>query len=135
MVQAAESMTVQSDEGGFNFLKPRHLKKNNIELIMTKEQATSTESNGETKKVEKTYLEKLKEKEAQLKARIQLIENKEKESLRKKENRVKFLLGAFMLDTFTKEKESFTELFDKFKTYLTRERDQEIVKSYFENKK
>ena len=64
--------------------------------------------------------------------RIQLLENKEKESQRKKENRIKFLLGAFMLDNLTKEKENFTELFEKFKTYLTRERDQEIVNTYFE---
>ena len=99
---------------------------------MTEEQAIPTEIKNDAKKVEKTYLEKLKEKEAQLKARIQLIENKEKESLRKKENRVKFLLGAFMLDNFTKDKENHTELFDKFKAYLTRERDQEIVKSYFD---
>ena len=77
-------------------------------------------------------MEKLKEKEAQLKARIKLLENKEKESTRKKENRVKFLLGAFMLDNFTNDKENFTELFEKFKNYLTRERDQEIVNTYFD---
>lgn len=99
---------------------------------MIEEQATPTETKNDAKKAEKTYLEKLKEKEAQLKARIQLLENKEKESQRKKENRVKFLLGAFMLDNFTKDKENFTDLFDKFKNYLTRERDKEIVNSYFD---
>ena len=99
---------------------------------MTEEQAIPTEIKNDAKKVEKTYLEKLKEKEAQLKARIQLLENKEKESTRKKENRVKFLLGAFMLDNFTNDKENFTELFEKFKNYLTRERDQEIVNTYFD---
>lgn len=91
-----------------------------------------TEIKYQAKKNEKTALEKLKEKEAQLKARIQLLENKEKESKRKKENRVKFLIGSFMLDNFLKEKEKHAELFGQFNKYLTRERDQEIVNAYFE---
>lgn len=51
----------------------------------------------------KERLENLKKQETQLKARIQLMENKNNEEKRKRENRVKFLLGAFLLRPFNHE--------------------------------
>jgi hypothetical protein len=82
---------------------------------------------------ELSKLEKLKVQKLALEARIQLMESKEKDQIRKKENRVKFLTGAFILKKFSKEKEKYQSLFEEFEKYLTRERDQELVKEFFEN--
>lgn len=93
-----------------------------------------TEESTKQKPVKLTYqekLEKLKKQEAQLKARIQMMENIANEEKRKKENRVKFLLGAFLLDELTKDKEKYASLFEDFKKFLTRERDQVLIEKYF----
>lgn len=85
------------------------------------------------KPIDKTYLQKLKEKEAALKARIQLIENKEKEQKRKSETRLKILIGAFMMDEVKKQNADENKtLKEKMMKYFSKERDQHLVKSYFE---
>lgn len=55
--------------------------------------------------------------------------------MRKKENRVKFLMGAFLLDKVIHDQENLSSIFEKFKQYLTCERDQEMLKTYFKNVK
>ena len=92
------------------------------------EQATKKKS---AKLTHQEKLETLKKQEAQLKARIQLMENKSNEEKRKRENRVKFLLGAFLLVELTQRKEEHASLFNTFKKFLKRERDQVLIEKYF----
>lgn len=88
----------------------------------------------EKKQEEKTYLQKLKEKEATIKARIQLIENREKEQKRKSETRLKILLGAFMLDEIKKQTAEESNLLkEKVMQYFTKERDSNLIKCFFDD--
>lgn len=83
-------------------------------------------------KIDKTYLQKLKEKESALKARIQLIENREKDQKRKSETRLKILLGAFMLDEVKKQNLNENNVLkEKMMKYFSKERDQNLVKELF----
>lgn len=94
-----------------------------------------TEESTKQKPVKLTHqekLEKLKKQEAQLKARIQMMENIANEEKRKKENRLKFLLGAFLLDELNKDKEKHASLFEAFKQFLTRERDKNLLDEFFD---
>ncbi len=78
-------------------------------------------------------LTRLKEKNAALKAQIQMLENKEKEKSRKLDMRLKILLGSYTLDKIKKNKDARKEIEAEALSYLTRERDHETVKNYFEN--
>ena len=87
----------------------------------------------EKTKVQIDKLTRLKEKNAALKAQIQMLENKEKEKNRKLDMHLKILLGSYTLDKIKKNKESRKEIKEESLVYFTRERDQETVKAYFEN--
>ena len=71
-------------------------------------------------------LEKLEQKQEQLKAKIQLIRNREATKQRKIETRKKILAGSAVLDAARKDpaaQEKLTKLLDSF---LTAERDRKL---------
>ena len=71
-------------------------------------------------------IEKLEQKQAQLKAKIQLIRNREAAKQRKIETRKKILAGSAVLDAARKDpasQEKLTKLLDSF---LTAERDRKL---------
>ena len=84
-----------------------------------------------TKQSPADKLAKLKEKNEKLQAQIQLLENKEKTKLRKQETRLKILFGAYLLDEIKKDGHQRKVTEKNLLTYLTKERDQTLVKEYF----
>jgi hypothetical protein len=74
--------------------------------------------------------EKIKKEKDKENKKFQQLEAKQKTLKRKKEDRTKYLMGSFLLKNILEGKE--TKLFEDFKSYLTRERDQLLVKEYFE---
>ena len=70
-------------------------------------------------------VEKLKEKQEVLKARIQLIENREKSKERKLETRKKILIGSYFLEKYQKGNE-MKKLQDIMSEYLSRESDRKV---------
>ena len=71
-------------------------------------------------------IEKLEQKQAQLKAKIQLIRNREATKQRKIETRKKILAGSAVLDAACKDpaaQEKLTKLLDSF---LTADRDRKL---------
>ena len=70
-------------------------------------------------------VEKLREKQDILKARIQLIENKEKSKERKLETRKKILIGSYFLEKYQKDNE-MKKLQDIMNEYLSRESDRKV---------
>lgn len=85
-----------------------------------------------TKQSPADKLAKLKEKNEKLQAQIQLLENKEKTKLRKQETRLKILFGAYLLDEIKKDEHQRKVTEKNLLTYLTKERDQTLVKEYFD---
>lgn len=70
-------------------------------------------------------VEKLREKQDVLKARIQLIENREKSKERKLETRKKILIGSYFLEKYQKDNE-MKKLQDIMNEYLSRESDRKV---------
>ena len=70
-------------------------------------------------------VEKLREKQDILKARIQLIENKEKSKERKLVTRKKILIGSYFLEKYQKDNE-MKKLQDIMNEYLSRESDRKV---------
>ena len=73
-----------------------------------------------------TQLEKLKLKEAQLKARIQNLEAGQKTRERKKDMQRKILFGAYMLQLVKEGDAVALELQAKLDGYLTRDHDRAL---------
>ena len=73
-----------------------------------------------------TQLEKLKLKEAQIKARIQNLEAGEKTRERKKDMQRKILFGAYMLQRVKEGDRVALELQAKLDGYLTRDHDRAL---------
>lgn len=73
-----------------------------------------------------TQLEKLKLKEAQLKARIQSLEAGQMSRERKKDARRKILLGALVLERLRQGDPAALELKAKLAGYLTRDNDRAL---------
>ena len=73
-----------------------------------------------------TQLEKLKLKEAQIKARIQNLEAGEKTRERKKETQRKILFGAYMLQRVKEGDAVALELKAMLDGYLTRDHDRAL---------
>ena len=73
-----------------------------------------------------SQLEKLKIKEAQLKARIQMLEAGEKTKERKKDMQRKILFGSFMLQRVKENDPIALELQAKLSGYLTRDHDRAL---------
>ena len=71
-------------------------------------------------------LEKLKEKEAQIKARIQLLEAGEKTRERKKDARRKILLGSLVLERLKSGDNHAEALRAMLGGYLTRDNDRAL---------
>ena len=73
----------------------------------------------------KSKIEKLKKKQEVLKARIQLIENREKAKERKLDTRKKILVGSYFIEKYSEDKkeEELTKLINQ---YLTRESDRKV---------
>lgn len=72
---------------------------------------------------EKSTIEKLKAKKAQIEAQIQMAKAREKVTERKKDVRRKILAGAYYLDRINKEK-AFDELTKAMDGYLVRDNDR-----------
>lgn len=70
-------------------------------------------------------IEKLKNKQSVLKARIQRIENREKARERKLDTRRKILIGSYFLEQY-RNKNNFNELKTIMDKYLTRESDRKL---------
>jgi hypothetical protein len=68
-------------------------------------------------------IEKLKTQQEKLKARIQLMESRAKESERKKDTRRKILLGSYYLEQ-AREKNQFDEIKQIMDRFLTRDSDR-----------
>ena len=80
----------------------------------------------ESENMSNDQIEKLEQKQAQLKAQIQLIKNREAAKQRKIETRKKILAGSAVLDAARKDpasQEKLTKLLDSF---LTAERDRKL---------
>tara|TARA_B110000503_G_C6858099_1_gene293670 strand:+ start:87 stop:422 length:336 start_codon:yes stop_codon:yes gene_type:complete len=73
----------------------------------------------------RSKVEKLKGKQEVLKARIQLIENREKSKERKLETRKKILIGSYFLEKYQKDNE-MKKLQDIMNEYLSRESDRKV---------
>lgn len=71
-------------------------------------------------------LQKLKEQQEQLNAKIKRIEQKEKEQQRKIETRKKILVGAMVLDAMSKNEEYSQKVMEKLDQYLTSRRDRKL---------
>ena len=69
-------------------------------------------------------LEKLKEKQAQLKAKIKLIEQRKKEKSKKIETRREILIGALMLQEMKDKPDTEKTVMAKLDKFLTNERDR-----------
>lgn len=69
-------------------------------------------------------LEQLKEKQAQLKAKIKLIEQRDKEKNKKLETRRKILIGALMLQEMKDKPDTEKKVMAKLDKFLTNERDR-----------
>lgn len=70
-------------------------------------------------------INKLKQKQDILKARIQLIENREKTRERKLDTRRKILVGSYFLDKFRRD-DNYDELVKIMDNFLTREIDRKL---------
>jgi len=70
-------------------------------------------------------IEKLKKQQSVLKARIQIMESKEKTIQRKLDTRMKILIGSYFLDKY-KQENKFDDIIKIMDTYLTRESDRKI---------
>ena len=70
-------------------------------------------------------VEKLRGKQEVLKARIQLIKNREKSKERKLETRKKILIGSYFLEKYQKDNE-MKKLQDIMNEYLSRECDRKV---------
>ena len=70
-------------------------------------------------------LERLKEKQAQIVARIKAAEAKEKEKERKNETRRKILVGSYFLEKY-RQADNFPALQQELETYLTRKDDRAL---------
>lgn len=71
-------------------------------------------------------LEKLLEKEKQLKAKIQAAKSREREKERKLETRRKILIGAMVLEGMKNSEEYETKIMQNLDKYLTKNKDREI---------
>lgn len=71
----------------------------------------------------KDRLQKLKEQKEKLEARIQLVENRQKDKERKNDTRRKILLGSYHLD-HAQKKGTMEEIKKIMDTYLTRDADR-----------
>ena len=71
-------------------------------------------------------LEKLKEKEAKLKARIRSIEAKEATRQRKQDTRRKILLGALLAEWMEKDEALKTKVIANLDSFLKRKIDREM---------
>jgi hypothetical protein len=68
-------------------------------------------------------LDKLKAQQEKLKARIQLMESRAKDSERKKDTRRKILVGSYFIEK-AKEKNQWDEIKERMDTFLTRNSDR-----------
>jgi hypothetical protein len=73
----------------------------------------------------KEKIEKLKSKQAVLKARLELLENRAKTKERKLETRRKILVGSYFIEKYTNKNE-YDELVKLMDKYLTRESDRNV---------
>lgn len=71
-------------------------------------------------------LQKLKEQQEQLNAKIKRIEQKEKEQQRKVDTRKKILIGAMVLDKMSKSEKVNAKVISELSVYLTSERDKKL---------
>ena len=81
----------------------------------------------------KSKIEKLKKKQEVLKARIQLIENREKAKERKLDTRKKILVGSYFIEKYSEDKkeEELTKVMDQ---YLTRQSDRKVFGLNYDEK-
>lgn len=73
-----------------------------------------------------SQLEKLKEKQQQLQARIKLVEAKEKQKQRKEDTRRKILIGAMVMDGMSKNDDYKAKIETNLKKYLTKDTDKKL---------
>lgn len=73
----------------------------------------------------KERIENLKSKQAVLKARLDLLENRAKAKERKLETRRKILVGSYFIENYTNKNE-YHELVKLMDKYLTRESDRKV---------
>ena len=73
----------------------------------------------------KSKIEKLKKKQEVLKARIQLIENREKAKERKLDTRKKILVGSYFIEKYMEDRKE-SELIKIMDQYLTRQSDRKV---------
>lgn len=71
-------------------------------------------------------LQKLKQQQEQLNARIKKIEQQEKDRQRKIDTRKKILIGAMVLDKMSKSEMSNQKVLHELDGYLTAERDRKL---------
>jgi len=69
-------------------------------------------------------LDQLKVKQAQLKAQIKQIEQRDKEKTKKQDTRRKILIGALMLQEMKDKPDTEKTVMDKLDKFLTNERDR-----------
>lgn len=81
----------------------------------------------------KSKIEKLKKKQEILKARIQLIENREKAKERKIDTRKKILVGSYFIEKYSEDKKE-KELTKLMSQYLTRESDRKVFGLSYDKK-
>lgn len=68
-----------------------------------------------------------------IKNQIQKLENSKKSSWRAKENHIKYLFGAYMIDQYLKNPDKRTEIVKNLKDYVVIERESEHIDYFVEN--
>lgn len=71
-------------------------------------------------------LQKLKEQQDKINAKIKRIEQQEKEKQRKDDTRKKILIGAMVLDKMSKSEQSNSKVIGQLNEYLTADRDRKL---------
>ena len=85
-----------------------------------------------TKKIQEAeaiHIEKMK----RLKNQVQRLENSKKSTWRAKENHIKYLFGAYMINQYTKHPEKREEIIKNLKDYVNIERENDHINYFVEN--
>lgn len=85
-----------------------------------------------TKKIQEAealHIEKMK----RLKNQVQRLENSKKSTWRAKENHIKYLFGAYMINQYTKHPEKREEIIKNLKEYVNLERENDHIHYFVEN--
>ena len=85
--------------------------------------------NKKIQEMEALHIEKMK----RLKNQVQRLENSKKSSWRAKENHMKYLFGAYMINQYEKHADKRNEIIENLKAYVNLERENDHINYFVEN--